>query len=132
MAMALLSWARVLVAWLPFDRWRDSLGLAEDKNGSPPEARLLVAAVERAAARLPFATKCLPRAMALSWMLRRQGISHAVAIAVRPERLRGSSDELHAWVEVEGTKLIGDLPGPWLETLRLGSGARAGGTANVP
>lgn len=124
--MALLSWARLIVAWVPFDRWRGSLGLTAKRRGSagpPAEARLLVAAVERAAVRLPFATKCLPRAMALSWMLRREGIGHAVVIAVRPERLRGSDDDLHAWVEMGGTKLIGDLPGPWLESARLASNA---------
>lgn len=121
--MALLSWAQLIVRWLPFNRWRGSLGLSEDEGGSRAEARLLAAAVQRAAARLPFTTKCLPRAMALSWMLRREGIAHAVVIAVRPERFRGSNDDLHAWVEMGGTKLIGDLPGPWLESARLASNA---------
>lgn len=77
--------------------------------------------VEWAAGRLPLPTKCLPRAMALSWMLRRRRIGHAVVIAVRPSQLRQSPDALHAWVEVEGEKILGDLPGPWIETARLGS-----------
>ena len=59
--------------------------------------------------------------MALSWMLRRRRINHALVFAVRPSHLRDSSDDLHAWVEVDGVKIIGDLPGPWLETLRLGA-----------
>jgi len=28
---------------------------------------------------------------------------------------------LHAWVEVKGGTILGDLPGPWIETLRLGA-----------
>jgi hypothetical protein len=63
----------------------------------------------------------LSRAMALSWLLRRKQIAHAVVFAVRPDHLRSGPDPLHAWVEIEGMKVIGDLPGPWLETLRLGS-----------
>jgi hypothetical protein len=58
--------------------------------------------------------------MALSWALRRQRIGHAVVIAVRPDQYRRSTDALHAWIEVEGEKVIGDLPGPWVEMLRLG------------
>lgn len=76
--------------------------------------------VDWAAGRLPFEIKCLPRAMALSWMLQARSISHAVVFAVRPSDQRDSPDALHAWVEIGGTKVLGDLPGPWLETLRLG------------
>jgi hypothetical protein len=125
MAMAMLCRARLLVAWVPFDRWRGSLGAAANEGGSrpfdmPAKAMQLSAHVEWAAVRLPFSTKCLPRVMALSWMLRRQGIGHQVVLAARPAHLRDSADTLHAWVEVDGKKVIGDLPGPWLETLRLG------------
>jgi hypothetical protein len=81
----------------------------------------LAAHVEWAARLLPFSTKCLPRAMALSWMLRSRRIDHFVVFAVRPPKLRESGDALHAWVEIGGERIIGDLPGPWLETLRLGS-----------
>lgn len=84
-------------------------------------ARQLAADVEWAARRLPVATKCLPRAMALSWMLRRRRIGHTLVIAVRPSEMRQSADAMHAWVEIEGERLIGDLPGPWIETLRLGA-----------
>ena len=45
---------------------------------------------------------------------------HAVVFATRPPEARGKGDDLHAWVEMSGIKLIGDLPGPWTETLRLG------------
>jgi hypothetical protein len=125
-AMLLLCWARLLVDRISFDRWRGSLGmtLEESKPYSGRlllEARRLAAHVEWAAKRLPFSTKCLPRAMALSWMLRRRDLGHTVVIAVRPNQLRDSPDSLHAWVEMEGVRIIGDLPDPWLETLRLGA-----------
>ena len=88
-------------------------------------ARRLAGHVERAAQRLPFETKCLPRAMALSWLLRRRRLGHCVVIAVRPPELRDGDHGLHAWVEVDGETVIGDLPGPWLETLRIGAAVRS-------
>jgi hypothetical protein len=58
--------------------------------------------------------------MALSWLLRKEGVHHVLVFAVRPVELRTPSDALHVWVEIEGVRVLGDLPGPWLETLRLG------------
>jgi hypothetical protein len=58
--------------------------------------------------------------MALSWLLNRESLGHTVVMAVRPSVSRGSDSDLHAWVEVGGTKILGDLPGPWVEALRLG------------
>lgn len=118
----LLCWASMLVGWVPFEWWRRSLGMTvqRDPIERGGEARRLGEHVERAAQLLPFPTKCLAQAMALSWMLRRKRIPHAFIIAVRPPGLRDSADRLHAWVEVGGATILGDLPGPWIETLRLG------------
>ena len=119
-AIALLCVAQFLVAFVPFDRWCKRLGFAgvlSDEGFG--EARRLVANLNRAAILLRFRPKCLPQAMALSWMLKRQRIAHAVVIAVRPPALRVGADTLHAWVEVGGARILGDLPGRWLETLRL-------------
>jgi hypothetical protein len=119
--MAELTRARLTIAFAPFKWWHRKLGgggkVAEIDL---VEAKRLAAHVEWGARRLPFPTKCLPRAMALSWMLRRRNLSHTVVFAVRPASRRGFDDDLHAWVEVEGNKIIGDLPGEWVETLRLG------------
>jgi hypothetical protein len=82
-------------------------------------AYALARLIDHAANRLPGSTNCLPRAMTLSWALRRCHIAHDVVFAVRPEELRHSEDALHAWVERDGERLIGDLPGEWHETLRL-------------
>ena len=119
-AMMLLCWAWVLVHWVPFAKWRQTLGGTGDPAVVSNDAWRLAGHVERAAARLPFPTRCLPRAMALSWLLRKAAIGHALVIAARPAALRDSADALHAWVEIDGTRLIGELPGPWIEVTRLG------------
>lgn len=121
-AMVRLCRAQLLVNYVPYDRWRNRLGLAADveTRHAVEIGRRLAADIEWAASRLPFGTKCLPRAMALSWILRRRNLRHSVVIAVRPSQLRASPDALHAWIEVEGQKIIGDLPGPWIEIARLG------------
>lgn len=52
----------------------------------------------------------------LSWQLRRRAIAHRVVLAVRPPAMRGNDDTLHAWVECGDTIVLGELPGPWLQT----------------
>ena len=116
--MLALCHARLLIALIPFRRWQGRLGFAGVDSGLK-DARRLAGMVNRAGERLPFETKCLPRAMALSWILRRHAIGHAVVIAVRPADRREEEDALHAWVEVANERILGDLPGPWIETLRL-------------
>jgi len=118
-ALALLCCARLLVACVPLRLWRQSLGYSPGHRSSA-EARRLARQVERAATWLPLESKCLARAMALSWRLRRRRIRHAVVFAVRPQPMRDAPDALHAWVEIGAETILGDLPGPWVETLRLG------------
>jgi hypothetical protein len=122
-AAAQLCRAQLLVSWIPFNRWSHGLGYLPAGNPDPADASdasCLAADIEWAARRLPFPTKCLPRAIALSRMLRQKEIGHAVVIAVRPSQLRHSPDALHAWVEIHGQVILGYLPGPWIETMRLG------------
>jgi hypothetical protein len=116
--------ARLLVATVRFDKWRNRLG---GQSGSSmgheqlARARKLAAHVDWAARLLPIGTKCLPQAMALSFMLRSEQIGHQLVLAVRPPDARQQDDVLHAWIEICGNKILGDLAGPWVETLRLGS-----------
>jgi len=131
--MALLCIAQLLVLLLPFRIWRGSLGgLAVANSASRHDmladsarpARRLAVHVERGAARLPFSTKCLPRAMALCWLLRLAGLAYVFKIAARPEAARqvgglAAADNLHAWVESGGATVIGAIPGPWLVVLAL-------------
>lgn len=121
-AMALLCAARILVATVPFRIWRKGLGRSGTAAAAPDPvaARRFAAQVNRAGSRLPFTTKCLPRAMALSWLLQYAGSPHRLVLAVRPPELRGGDDALHAWIEVDGHIVLGDLPGPWLRLLDQG------------
>lgn len=111
--MALLLLARGLIALVPIGHWRARLGQAGSATNLQRSMQL-AAQVERAAWRLPLPTRCLPRAMALSWLLRRQRIGHQVILALRPQGQRETGDALHAWVEVEGKIVLGELPGPWI------------------
>lgn len=114
-AMAGLAAARVVIALVPLARWRDRFGLGGPSNADAlVEARKLAAHVRRGAGRLPIASKCLPQALALSWMLRRRRITHRLTIAARPTEARGAGDDLHAWIELDGVIVLGELPGPWL------------------
>ena len=122
-AMVALCAARLMIATIPFRRWRHGIGgtaAARASRQLSKDAVRLAAHVEWAAKRLPFETKCLPRAMALSWILRSRTIEHCLVFAVRPAELRGTDDQLHAWVEVAGDIILGKMPGPWVVTLRLG------------
>lgn len=135
-AMALLCVARLAVELLPFRYWRATLGRMAPADsglgaggdirsgwtaGTAGPARRLAVHVDRGATRLPFATKCLPRAMALCWLLRAADIGYVLKIAVRPAAARqarsANNDNLHAWVESGGSTVIGALPGPWLVML---------------
>ena len=119
-AMVALGRAQMEVSFVPMRVWRNSVGLEGQASSEElAEARRLARHVERAAMRLPFRTKCLPQAIALSRMLRRQAIAHEIVLAVRPAQLRQEEDSLHAWLEVAEEILLGNLPGPWHETARL-------------
>ena|SRR5690349_6010262 len=119
--MASLAMAKAFVLFLPFRLWRDRLGLPGDATSSELQQAIAAARdFEWVADRFPSTAKCLPRAMALSWTLRKRRVPHAFVFAARPESRRGADDDLHAWVEVAGERVMGDLPGPWIETLRLG------------
>lgn len=114
-AIVLLAAARFLIAAVPFSRWSATLGLANGAAGEGASvAKRLAHQVDNGTRVSPIGTRCLPRAMALSWLLRRSGIPHEVVIAVRPENERSDGDSLHAWVESNGKILLGELPGPWI------------------
>jgi hypothetical protein len=112
LCLALLSIAVFLVRAVRFSRWRSTLGsLAESpppraSHEPDPAARMLAAVVERAADRLPFATKCLPRAVALQWRLRLAGIPSDLVVAFHAID-RSGEDRFHAWVEHAGEMVIG-------------------------
>lgn len=116
-AMLRLVVARLLVDWVALRNWRRFLG----RNGEHSQAagsridhaRRLARAVERGAARLPIFTKCLPRAMALHWMMRSRDIPGSLVIGVLTTGDHGGRHALHAWVESDGLILIGQLNEPF-------------------
>ncbi|MEO6041170.1 MAG: lasso peptide biosynthesis B2 protein [Croceibacterium sp.] len=124
-AMLWLCLARGLIAAVPFRMWRTSLGRIGPESRSVPDpqhsrgARRLAAHVQRGAGRLPFGLKCLPRSMALAWMLRVRRRPYVLRVASRPEGARHGEDRLHAWLESGGEIVLGELPGPWLIAVSL-------------
>lgn len=114
-AMLLLLAARLLIAYVPMRWWRGSLGrvaagqkLATDAGNKPPRiAALVVAAVQRAAQRLPLEMLCLPRAMAVQWMLRRRRCPSILVFGIGGEAPQRKRYDLHAWVETHGMTVIG-------------------------
>jgi hypothetical protein len=134
-AMVLLIVARLLIARVPFARWRGSLGRPVNAECGDPALRLetnlaarrLARAVDRAAARLPGESRCLARAMVLQWLLRQRGMAAAVVIGVRPGDARGEAlRDLHAWVVRGGEVLIGATPEIHHPLYAASAGPRAG------
>lgn len=123
-AALLLVAARLLVVCMQLRWWRRLLGPVADRPlpGSASDSdRRLARAVERAARRLPGESKCLPRAMALHWMLARRDRPAQLVIAVLPGAARGGLDDLHAWVELGPEILIGALDQPFRPLVRFGT-----------
>lgn len=118
-----LTAARLLVAAVPFRYWRSWLGVIGASNqqgsGADSETLLLARAVQRGAARLPFTTKCLPRAVALHTMLRRRHRPSQLVLGVLDSSLRGSLEDLHAWVQAHGEVVIGALDQPFHPLVRF-------------
>ena len=124
-AMLRLAFARFLVAALPLQRWRRLLGPlrgpTDAADQTDPAALILARAVNRGAARLPFETKCLPRAMALHAMLRRRRLPSVLVIGVLDPSQRGPIEDLHAWVESGAAVIIGALEQPFHPLARFGN-----------
>ena len=108
--------ARLAVRLFPLKAFAGSLGQIND--GTAPDDIFLVDAdareaaewlarrVERASRRLPGTSKCLPKAIALQWALRRENIpSRLIVAAHRADR--SGEHAFHAWVEQDGAMLIG-------------------------
>lgn len=123
-AALLLCAARLLIEVVNFGRWRGLLGRTEpgraggranEADGAPPSRadNHIARTVTRVADRLPTHFKCLPRAMAVHWMLARRGRRCALVLAILPGAERGTVDDLHAWVELGSDVLIGASDAPY-------------------
>jgi hypothetical protein len=108
LARAGLAVAAVRVAlWLLPFRWlceRASAAPAALRRPGELPARKLAWAVDVVARRIPGAS-CLTQALALQWLLVRQGERSRIHVGVSRSDPRGLHS--HAWVEVGGEVLIG-------------------------
>jgi len=142
-AAMLLAVARLLVLAVPLKFWRGSLGTLQagdawsqtarvsdavrstGAQASFKRARFLAGRVERATQRLPGEAKCLPRAAALQWMLRAEGIVADLVIAFDIHDRIGK-DAYHAWVEMGGDFLIGHCDRAVYRPIMVFRGDRSG------
>lgn len=110
-----LAWARFLVRFVAFSRWRHLLGPIDAPPDTPEQldaartrhARNIGRRIDQVAGRVPFQAVCLPRAMAGRWILARRGIPSHVVLGSR----RGDADEadmmFHAWLVAGDTVVTG-------------------------
>lgn len=119
-AGALLATAWLLVRFVRLSHWSWLLGRTADRvtaEAATPShvATQVRTAINRAERRLlgrPL--KCLPRAMAMQWMLRRRRVAASLVIGAARGSEGGRQFDLHAWVECGDTVAIGgaaDLAG---------------------
>lgn len=106
--------AHALIRFVALRYWRFSLGRVAN---SPLASQCVdiqtdIRSINRVAnsvvsgtRRLPFRTLCLPRAMAVQWMLRRRGHASNLIFGIAQGRDIG---HLHAWVTAGGKTVIGD------------------------
>ena len=110
-AAATLLLIRVLLTFLPFERWRALLAPRSQTSTEPASletARQIAWAVQRVSQRLPLSVACLARALAVQQMLGRRRLPSQLRIGVH--RDDQGAFGAHAWVECDGDVLIGALP----------------------
>lgn len=107
-AIFYLAAARLLVRMTSLERLRESIGkpLDVDVDGADELARFWAGRVERAAMRLPSESKCLPKSVALYWLLKREGVASRIAVAIHVTE-RAGAHAYHAWLERDGEMLVG-------------------------
>lgn len=117
-AMAFVALARFFVRFVPLPRWRNTVGdlveagaaltvrSAPLERGVRNAVQSAVNQIDRACLRLPGTSRCLPRAIALGWLLRKRSLPLLTVIAFSKVDRTGE-DAYHAWVECNGEMLIG-------------------------
>jgi Transglutaminase-like superfamily len=112
-AMLSLIVAKFLIDYVRFGRWRNSLGAVDNVTQCATNIASIypvIRAVRRATERLRSEYVCLPRAMAVQWMLRRRGTPSTLVLGLARDMNAGALIGVHAWVEVSGTIVIGAMP----------------------
>lgn len=96
---------------LPFSAFRKVFhwvtSTSSVKDASQQQIELTVWAVDTAANLLPFELLCLPRALATKYLLRKvPSLTLEIGIEINPAK----HFEAHAWVENNGTVIMGKWP----------------------
>jgi hypothetical protein len=123
-AWVLLLIVQIGLRTLSFSRLRRFLGLEhakplESETDDSATADRIRRLVSMAARNHVVSMTCLPRALALEWLLRRRGISAELRIGVQ----RGDDGVVaHAWVECQGRAVgePGDVEERYSPLLRVG------------
>ena len=107
----LLVRVRLSLTFLPFNRVRQLAGRLGDRPACEAQNRLsahdLTSLVTAAACYIPRAT-CLTQALVAHAILRRYGYAPDLKIGVG--RDDGNRFQAHAWIELDGKVVIGNLP----------------------
>jgi len=102
---------RVWRAWMTVGGLRRAVDLLS-RTSAPgrerPTPEMVAQAIERARKGVPGVYKCLPQAYAGYLLLRRYGYDSSIQVGV--SRDAKGAVEAHAWVELDGRVLIGELP----------------------
>ncbi len=110
-----LSFAQILVSTLPYSWWSHTLGMhvethseLEQPTSDPTSVQTVVWAIETASRYLPWSPVCLPRAMAMKWMLGRRDVNSVLCIGILMNALKLDKDaNLHAWLTVGSDTVSG-------------------------
>jgi len=126
----LLCYAQLLVSVLPYALWSHTLGPIRESAPVPSHniadtnpVQMTGWTVEVAARYLPWGPACLPRAMAMKWMLKRRNIQSDLCIGIHPPALKNVGQaNLHAWLTVgPDTVSGGDVVGDFKLIARFGA-----------
>lgn len=98
---------RKLYQWLV--RWSEPISLpVHPPSPSAKPVRLAIWAVETSCIYMPTQPKCLARALAVFFLVRRRGMQPSLKIGVMKSSDQGIA--AHAWIEIDGQAVIGELP----------------------
>jgi len=120
-ALLWLTLARLAIPAVPFRRIAPLLGRTMEETPfhvteGPPVAEGVSQAIRTAADHAPWKSRCLVRAVAAQWMLKRRGIGSTLYLGVSKEDTKVMS--AHAWVRCGDKFLTGAVgrretyPGP--------------------
>ena len=108
-AVFLLFFTKLTLRWVTFERLRGRAGrYLRPPTGGPPDwrtVRVVAWAVDRAS--IVTGGTCLTKAFVGEWLLRRRGL--AVDLRVGVARDDNGGLDAHAWLEVEGRTIIGEV-----------------------